>query len=155
MDKPFGLYRVGVRVLFLAGLLAAIEGGAAAADVKLAWSPNNEGDLAGYGIYYRKDAGGPPFDLVGYIALEELPDRNNPTFTVGGLLVGSKYYFAATAYDVAGNESTFSNSVCASVGDQIELCDDAGSGSGGGVVVGGGSTGGGGGGGCFIRILLP
>jgi len=159
MDRPFNLYRVGVLVLFLAGLLAAFEGGAAAADVKLAWSPNSEGDLAGYGIYYRKDAGSPPFDLVGYIALEELPDRNNPTFTVSGLLIGSKYYFAATAYDAAGNESTFSNSVCASVGDQIELCDDAGGGSGGGAVVGGGggggSGGGGGGGGCFIRILLP
>jgi hypothetical protein len=154
MDRPFGHHRLGGLLLFSAGLLIGMGGNATAADVKLAWSPNSEGDLAGYGIYYRKDAGGPPFDLAGYIALEELPDRDNPTFTVSGLLIGSKYYFAATAYDAAGNESTFSNSACASVGDQVELCDDAGSGSGGGVVVGGGS-GGGGGGGCFIRILLP
>jgi uncharacterized membrane protein YgcG len=163
MDKLFGLYRAGVLVLFLAGLPVVFQGGAAAADVKLAWSPNSEGDLAGYGIYYRRDAGGPPFELVGYVAVEELPDRDNPTFTVSGLLIGSKYYFAATAYDDAGNESAFSNTVCASVGDRIELCDDAGNGSGGGGGGGGSSGGGGGGsaggggggGGCFIRILLP
>jgi len=152
MDRPFGLHRFGVLALFFAGLLVSFEGDAPAADIKLAWSPNSEGDLAGYGIYYRKDAGGPPYDLFGYVALEELPDRDNPTFTVSGLQVGSNYYFAATAYDTAGNESTFSNSACASVGDRIELCNDAGSGSGGGVSIGAGS---GGGGGCFIRILSP
>jgi hypothetical protein len=77
---------------------------------------------------------------------------------VSGLEKGFKYYFAVTAYDTAGNESTFSSAVCADVGDTITPCSAAppplppspppGGGS---VSGGGGSGGGGGGGGCFIE----
>jgi hypothetical protein len=149
MDRPIGRHRFGGLVLFSLGLLHACSGAAAAADIKLAWSPNSEDDLAGYGIYYRIGADGPPYDLIGYVALEELPDRSNPFFTVSELEFGCNYYFAATAYDTAGNESAFSASVCGRVDERVVLCSEAG----GGVESGRSGGGSGGGGGCFIGTL--
>ncbi|MCU0604735.1 MAG: hypothetical protein MUC33_18965 [Desulfobacterales bacterium] len=67
MDRPIDRHRFGGLVLFSAGLLIACCGADAAADITLAWSPNSEGDLAGYGIYYRIGADGPPYDLIGYM----------------------------------------------------------------------------------------
>lgn len=132
--------------LVLLGFLLLFENPAAAADVTLAWNPNVESDLAGYGIYLRRGADGPPYDLAGYVALEEFPDPGRPTFTVSGLEKGYAYFFAATAYDAAGNESSFSTSACARVGDRIEVCGGGGSGA---------EGSGGGGGGCFIRTTAP
>lgn len=147
MKNADALRRSKVFALVLLGFLVLFENPAAGADVTLAWNANVESDLAGYGIYARRDADGPPYDLAGYVALEELPDPGRPTFTVSGLEKGFTYFFAATAYDTAGNESSFSNPACARVGDQIEVCSDGGSGAKG--------SGGGGGGGCFIRTTAP
>ena len=116
------------------------------ADVTLAWDPNSEPDLEGYGVYLRKDTPGPPYDLAGYLTLAELHNFYGPSFVVSGLEKGFRYYFAVTAYDTAGNESTFSNAVCADVGDTITPCSMAASVSG--PVSGGGGSGGGAG--CFI-----
>ena len=118
---------------------------ALSADVTLAWDPNSEADLEGYGVYFKLGASGPPYDLFGYVTLQELNDPNNPAFAVTGLAKGSSYYFAVTAYDTAGNESGYSTPVCAQIGDQILPCTSPPS--------SGGSSGGsgGGGGGCFIE----
>jgi uncharacterized membrane protein YgcG len=131
---------------------------ALSADVTLAWDPNGEVDLEGYGVYFNLGASGPPYDLFGYVTLQELTDPDNPAFVVTGLAKGSSYYFAVTAYDTAGNESGYSAPVCAQIGDQILPCTSASSGgsSGGSPgassgVASGGSGGGGGGGGCFIE----
>jgi uncharacterized membrane protein YgcG len=126
---------------------------ALSADVTLAWDPNSEADLEGYGVYFKLGASGPPYDLFGYVTLQELNDPDNPAFAVTGLAKGSSYYFAVTAYDTAGNESGYSAPVCAQIGDQILPCTSSGGsaapiGSG---VASGGSGGGGGGGGCFIE----
>jgi len=131
---------------------------ALSADVTLAWDPNSEADIEGYGVYFKLGASGPPYDLFGYVTLTELNDPGNPSFAVTGLVMGSSYYFAVTAYDTAGNESAYSTPVCAQIGDQILPCTSASSGgsSGGSAgassgVASGGSGGGGGGGGCFIE----
>jgi hypothetical protein len=131
---------------------------ALSADVTLAWDPNSEADIEGYGVYFKLGASGPPYDLFGYVTLQELNDPDNPSFAVTGLVMGSSYYFAVTAYDTAGNESGYSAPVCAQIGDQILPCTSASSGgsSGGSAgasssVASGGSGGGGGGGGCFIE----
>jgi hypothetical protein len=126
---------------------------ALSADVTLAWDPNSEADLEGYGVYFKLGASGPPYDLFGHVTLQELNDPDNPAFAVTGLAKGSSYYFAVTAYDTAGNESGYSAPVCAQIGDQILPCTSSGGsaapiGSG---VASGGSGGGGGGGGCFIE----
>jgi hypothetical protein len=132
---------------------------ALSADVTLAWDPNSEADLEGYGVYFKLGASGPPYDLFGYVTLQELNDPDNPTFAVTGLAKGSSYYFAVTAYDTAGNESGYSTPVCAQIGDQILPCTSppsSGASSGGSAgassgMASGGSGGGGGGGGCFIE----
>jgi uncharacterized membrane protein YgcG len=151
-----GWKAVPIGLLF--SLLAFFSSSAFAAEATLAWNPNTESDVEGYGVYLSQDDPGPPYSLFGYVALSELSDSDNPTFTVTGLETGSRYYFAVTAYDTAGNESDFSGSVCADVnGDAITPCasDDTGGGDasgsvGSGTNSGGSSSGGGGGGGCFI-----
>lgn len=60
-------------------------------------------DLAGFKIYYGKASG----------TYSEIIDLNNPItteHTIEGLTEGT-YYFAATAYDIMGNESDYSNEV--------------------------------------------
>jgi hypothetical protein len=123
------------------------------ADLTLAWDPNTEPDLEGYGVYFKKDAPGPPYDLFGNVALPELSDPANPSFTLTGLQKGSRYYITLTAYDTAGNESGYADPVCAEIGDQIVPCASAD--TGGGTSSGGSSGGGSGGGaGCFIATSL-
>jgi uncharacterized membrane protein YgcG len=145
--------------LVLAGCLGVLvllflAAPALSADVTLAWDPNSEADLEGYGVYFKLGASGPPYELFGYVTLQELNDPDNPAFAVTGLAKGSSYYFSVTAYDTAGNESGYSTPVCAQIGDQILPCTSPPSGggsSGGSGVASGGSGGGGGGGGCFIE----
>jgi hypothetical protein len=138
----------GAGLLFLIVVLAADL--ASAADVTLAWDSNKESDLEGYGLYFKKSTPGPPYNLFGYVTTGELSNPSNPSFTVTGLEKGARYYFAVTAYDTDGNESYFSNSVCAEVGDVIAPCSNADVG-GGGSGSSGGSGGSGGGAGCFIE----
>ena len=73
-----------------------------AADVTLAWNPNTEEDLAGYRIYYGTASG--DYDYTMEVG-------NQTEYTVTGLEEGLLYYFAATAYDLSGNESGYSNEV--------------------------------------------
>lgn len=118
-----------------------------AAEVTLAWDPNSEEDLEGYGVYLSKGVPGPPYDLFGYVALADFENAAAPRFTVSGLEKGARYYFAVTAYDTEGYESYFSRPVCADVGDTIVPCPVPPS--------SGGSGGGGGGGGCFLQSSQP
>lgn len=132
-----------------------------AADVTLAWDPNQESDLEGYGVYYKRGAAGPPYDFFGYVGTADLSDESSPAFTITGLQEAT-YYFSVTAYDTSGNESAFSTPVCAQVGAVVTPCADTGTGtppptstpppSSGSAPASGGSSSGGGGG-CFIRTL--
>jgi hypothetical protein len=117
-----------------------------AAEVTLAWDPNIEPDLSGYTVYYAVGAPGPPYDYAGDLPLDQLPDPDNPQVTLTDLDQYESYYFALTAYDSEGNESSFSTSLCIYIDDVIQECepDPVISGSGGGS--GGSSSGGG----CFI-----
>jgi hypothetical protein len=150
------LLKIGSK-LCVAGLILLVltlsASFAFAADVTLAWDPNDEDDVEGYGVYFSQDDPGPPYSLFGYVALNEFSDSSSPAFTLTGLENGSRYYFAVTAYDTAGNESDFSTSVCADVDDVVTPC--VSSNIGGGTEIGsgggGGSSSGGGGGGCFIE----
>jgi hypothetical protein len=124
-------------------------------DVTLAWDPNQEGDLEGYGVYYKKGAAGPPYDFFGYVGTAaDLNDENSPAFTVTGLQEAT-YYFSVTAYDTSGNESAFSTAVCAQVGAVVTPSEDTGGApaASSGTATASGTSGGGGDGGCFIRTL--
>src|SRR3972149_6988163 len=73
-----------------------------AAQIRLAWDPNTERDLAGYKVYYGTD----PWSFG-----EPIEVRKSPTYTLTGLTQGETYYIAVTAYDRTKLESWFSNQV--------------------------------------------
>ncbi len=100
------LHRVGTQVfigvLLALSLFIAIPRGADAVQATLAWTANQEGDLAGYKVYYGNQSGK-------YTA--NLDVGNVTTYTVANLPDGNYYYFALTAYNTGGSESGFSQEV--------------------------------------------
>ena len=72
-----------------------------AAEVKLAWDPS-AGDPPGYKLYYGQASR----SYQGSVDVGSDTD-----YTLTGLTDGQRYYFTATAYDAAGNESGYSNEV--------------------------------------------
>lgn len=74
----------------------------------LAWNAGTDSDLAGYKVYRGTASGtyGAP--------LTTLP-KTTTSFTATGLQNGTTYFFVITAYDSAGNESTYSNEVSKSI----------------------------------------
>ena len=73
-----------------------------AAQIRVAWDPNSEPDLAGYRVYCATASGsyGTPSNA-----------GTATTYTVTGLTAGQTYYLAVKAYDSSNNESGFSNEV--------------------------------------------
>ena len=82
------------------GLVIAFD--ALAAQATLAWDPSGESDVAGYRIHYGTTSGNYSVHI---------DVRNVTACTVIGLEPEQTYYFAATVYDSAGNESGYSNEV--------------------------------------------
>jgi hypothetical protein len=74
------------------------------AQVILGWNTNPEPDLAGYKVYVGTASG---------IYSSPLDVGNITSFTVTGLTPGTAYYFAVSAYDLNGYESSWSNEVSA------------------------------------------
>ena len=73
-----------------------------AGNVTLGWDSNVEPDIAGYNVYYG----------VASRAYEGSTDVGNQTsHNLTGLVDGQTYYFAATAYNLQGMESDYSNEV--------------------------------------------
>jgi hypothetical protein len=111
-------------------------------NISFAWDENTEPDLAGYYIYYKNGDSGAPYNGTGAdegdspikIPLASLNDPTNPKYTLQGLSAAGTFYFVATSYDTADNESHYSNELC--FGDTC--------------VVSNQGTGESGGGGCFI-----
>jgi len=82
-----------------------------------AWDANMEPDLAGYLIYYKTNSSGYPYNGSGavegsspiQIPLEDIDNPENPEYIIHGLSDTETYFFVITAYDIYGNESSFSN----------------------------------------------
>jgi hypothetical protein len=72
------------------------------AQVTLAWDANSEPNIAGYKVYY----GTASRVYNWYFDVGKVT-----TYSVTGLTDGSTYFFAATAYDTSGVESTYSSEV--------------------------------------------
>jgi hypothetical protein len=91
--------------------LEAVPGGATAADrsIDLSWTPNPEGDLAGYFVYRQE------VDSKGEVA--GTATRLNQTPVVGPAyrdqtaMAGRRYAYRVSAVDTAGNESPRSDEV--------------------------------------------
>ncbi|TKB65236.1 MAG: fibronectin type III domain-containing protein [Nitrospira sp.] len=76
----------------------------ATSSLTLAWNASTASDLAGYKIYRSTISGtyGSPLATL---------QGNVTSYTATGLTVNTTYFFVITAYDLAGNESAFSNEV--------------------------------------------
>jgi hypothetical protein len=108
-------YSCALLLLAIAGLLVACgNGGGESAPAgstspntaALAWDAVTDPNLAGYRIYYGT-APGTYLQSPG----QGLNVGNVTTDTVTGLSRGTRYYFAATAYDTSNNESFYSNEI--------------------------------------------
>jgi chitinase len=103
-----GSQKLSSNLVFFSVLLIAllISVWARAEQVTLAWDANTEADLAGYKVHYGTASGS-------YTVHTDV--HNVTTAVVTGLTAGQTYYFAATAYNAANNESGYSNQVSYSV----------------------------------------
>jgi hypothetical protein len=81
----------------------------------LRWNTQSESDLAGWKIYYGTATG--QYGTSIYAGLTT--STGAPTYTVAGLANSKTYYFALTALDVSGNESTYSAEVNKSISFQV------------------------------------
>lgn len=73
------------------------------------WNANSEADLAGYTLYEGTTAGGPYTPLHTILA-----PATEFSFTAATPHPDGKFYWVCTAYDLAGNESGYSNEATAS-----------------------------------------
>ena len=73
---------------------------ALAATVNLAWNPSTGPNLAGYRIYYGTSSRN---------YSNSVNAGNSTSQSVSGLTAGTKYYFAATAYNTSNAESGYSS----------------------------------------------
>jgi hypothetical protein len=91
-----------IRIGFLFSLILFGSNNGVAQSVAITWNPNAESDIAGYKIYYGQVTRN--YDYV-------LDVNRNTDYTISSLPDTGVYYFAVTAYDVAGNESNYSEEV--------------------------------------------
>jgi Fibronectin type III domain. len=87
--------------LSVCGLLCLfLSSNALASSVTVAWDPSSDLGVAGYFVYVGTTSGSYSVKLNA---------GNYTTATVSDLFPGYTYYFAATSYDVYGDESSFSS----------------------------------------------
>lgn len=83
-----------------------------ARDITLQWNASTETSLAGYKVYYRADSSALPFTGTGSgQGASPVNVAKQTSATLTGLDPAKSYYFAVTAYNSAGTESTYSNIV--------------------------------------------
>ncbi len=78
------------------------------------WLPNKENDLAGYKVYY----GNASRSYSKVIAVGRATECE-----ISNLQPGTKYFFAVTAYDTAGNESSYSEEVSIAIANDDQIID--------------------------------
>jgi len=135
--------------LIAAGFVFTLDSTASGpAEFILGWDANNEADLDGYEIYYRKGVPGSTYEFLTAVYVDELEDPDNPVVTITDLYNGlltdlitpvvrmaelannSTYHFALTAFDTQGKTSDFSEELCVAViGTSVVECRYADSGS--------------------------
>lgn len=122
------------------GLLLAIE--VFAADFTIAWDANDEDNVSGYGVYFRNETSGTPYQWIADVYADELADPQNPMFTVTEFTEDGIYYLSVTAFNDEEAESDRSKAVCVEIsGTSVTDCTAS-------IGSSGGSSGGGGG--CFV-----
>ena len=83
-----------------------------ATTVTLQWDADTDSSVTGYKIYYQADSSAQPFKGTGATqGTAPIDAKKQTTATIGGLDPAHAYYFAVTAYNASGAESTYSNLV--------------------------------------------
>ena len=100
MMCPAKGFEVKSRVLAFILFLALATLPAPAQSVMLGWQRSPDPKAAGYNIYYG---------TTSHIYTSKVSVGNVTNTTISGLIIGNTYYFAATTYDSANQESGFSN----------------------------------------------
>lgn len=105
--------------LVIMGVLTWIVTAAEADTLKLSWDPNQEADLAGYGIYVSEQSGG-PYTLADTIIKPADPTLPIPSEYMWNVPDGTdkQWFFVVDAFDMAGNRSGKSNEAAS---DRIDL----------------------------------
>jgi fibronectin type III domain protein len=102
-DFKGNLKRLFLPAMLLCGpLIFAAASSQAAQSVTLAWDRSSGPNLAGYRIHEGTSSG--IYTQVIYVG-------NVTTATISNLTAGVTYYFAVTAYNTSGVESTYLNEV--------------------------------------------
>ncbi|MGD0486915.1 MAG: fibronectin type III domain-containing protein [Syntrophorhabdales bacterium] len=87
-------------LFFLSVPVLLFTGANAHAEVTLGWTASASSTVAGYKLYYGTASGNYTYNVnVG----------NTTSYALSGLSAGATYYFAAAAYDSAGDQSAYSN----------------------------------------------
>ena len=95
-----GVRRTALTLLTLVVLAALTPLSALADSITLAWDPSPGTNIAGYNLYFGVASG----NYTNMVSA-----GNATTVMVSGLVEGTTYFFAATAYDTSGVESDFSS----------------------------------------------
>jgi hypothetical protein len=110
-----GRFFVGRAILLLVvAIMMVLAGrtGCQASTVVLQWDPNSDPAPAGYKVYYKAESSSLPFDGTGAVeGAAPIDAHDQATATISGLDITRSYYFAVTAYDISGMESSYSNIV--------------------------------------------
>lgn len=130
-------------IIFSAFILLGLPSAGCPAEVALSWTQPGDYRVAGYKIYYGQS--GTNFKASPELIIDT-PDQTSRI--VSGLEDGETYNFAATSFDLHGNESAFSQTVTHCV-----KCQNSAERSANDSHANEGNGGGSGGGGCFIRTL--
>ncbi len=88
--------------LLAAGTILTRIAALATPQVTLAWDPSPSPSIGGYRLYYGVSSR----DYTNLVDVGELT-----TATVSNLVVSATYFFAVTAYDIAGLESDYSSEI--------------------------------------------
>ncbi|MDT8419622.1 MAG: putative Ig domain-containing protein [Desulfuromonadales bacterium] len=107
------MIQCAAKVIVLAFSLGLMWASAASAKtVDLSWDPSPDSDIAGYRVYYKADSSALPLDGSGAAQGGSPIDVGNAlTASLSGLSDSQVHYFAVTAYNSAGDESSYSNIV--------------------------------------------
>ncbi len=106
--------------LLVALWLLAARKPAHASSLTLGWTASTSAAVAGYNVYYGTNSGNYPYMInVG----------SATSATITNLSPGVTYYFAATAYDAAGDQSAFSSQISFLVPGMLAMVPGANSGS--------------------------